>query len=318
MDSGAGPPAGGTPIPPRPFNRLVAAAWPGIRVNRLTPLTERYTLPTMAFVSTSETRPNGDTRPPPIGIFSPSLFPPFHIALEEHLRQSVRAPDHHDFFLCSRNGPSVIVGRNQDALAEVSPQARQTGVNVYRRTSGGGAVYHDEGNLNWSWIVAGGLPDRERLLSTILRILRDLGIDAQSGPRSGLYVDGRKIGGTAAAAGNGVLLFHGTLLISTDLDQLQSSLAAHTPTYAIHDAATRKGVPSVPSRQLTTLAHLHPGLDVTTLQTSLFTAIVQDGVPRPPGHVADLDVVTALADEYSRNSWIFHRQPPTRTLRGTS
>ena len=253
----------------------------------------------------------------PTGLRSPWHQPAFNIALEENLRTMAATDGHQGFFLCSRNSPAVIVGRNQDALAEVSPAARAQGLDVFRRTSGGGAVYHDEGNLNWSWIVPGGLDDRPRLLAPVLDVLRQLGIPADEGPRSGIYVNGRKIGGTATAAGRGVILFHGTLLICTNLARIHASLAAHAPAYASRTSGPLNGVASVPS-ELTTLASLQPGLDVATLESSLFTAIVQDGAPRPLDSAIDLDVVTCWAQDYSRESWILHRKPPAKPLRGTS
>ena len=84
----------------------------------------------------------------PWGIRSPWRHPPLNIALEEELRARLLANGGPGYFLCGRNEPSVIVGRNQNALAELSAPARARGIRVYRRTSGGGAVYHDAGNLN--------------------------------------------------------------------------------------------------------------------------------------------------------------------------
>jgi lipoate-protein ligase A len=204
----------------------------------------------------------------------------------------------------------VIVGRNQNAPAELSPQARRRGVRVFRRTTGGGAVYHDAGNLNWSFIVSGGLQDRDRLLALVLDVLRTLGIAAAEGPRAGIYVNGRKIGGTASATGRGVLLFHGTLLVSTNLDELHHALAAHAPAYPA--AGQLQGVRSVPSA-VTTLAGLRPGLDVERLETALLDAIAGPGGPRSPEDILALDKLDDLAQDYGRESWILNRQPPART-----
>ena len=247
----------------------------------------------------------------PWGIRSPWHHPPLNIALEEGLRAELLAKGGRGFFLCGRNEASVIVGRNQNALAELSLPARQRGVPVFRRTSGGGAVYHDSGNLNWSWVVAGGLEDTPRLLGLVLQVLRELGISAAEGPRAGIYAGKKKIGGTACATGKGVILFHGTLLVSTDLAELQSTLAAHEPTYS---AGPLGGVSSVPS-ELATLNQLQPNLDVAALESALFAAIAQDGAPRPPESFLDLENIERLAQDYGRESWILNRKSPARNRR---
>ena len=251
----------------------------------------------------------------PLGVRSPWGHPPLNIALEEGLRAEIAARGGRGYFLCWRNEPAVIVGRNQDALAELTPRARAQGLPVYRRTSGGGAVYHDRGNLNWSLVVRGDLRDRERLLARVLGVLQALGIPAEEGPRAGIYAEKFKIGGTASAAARGILLFHGTLLVSTDLAELKNALAAHAPAYPADLApAAFRGVPSVPS-ELTTLNRLHPGLDIDTLETALFAGIARDGAPRPPEAVLELDPVERLAREYGREAWILHRRPPARNMK---
>ena len=252
----------------------------------------------------------------PWGVYSPWHEPPFNIALEEGLRDLLLKQGGHGFFVCGHNAPAVIVGRNQDALAELSPQARAAGLPVYRRTSGGGAVYHDAGNLNWSLVVPGELPDRRRWLAAVLAVLRGLGIAAEEGPRGGVYVAGRKIGGTAAAAGKGVLLFHGTLLVTTDLTALTAALAAHSPAYGSGASSTaRAGVASVPS-PVTTLAHLRPGLDVATVAAALFAGLARAGDPQPPETFLDLSNIRFLATDYGRESWILNCTPPARQTRG--
>lgn len=245
-----------------------------------------------------------------MGLRSPWRHPPLNIALEEGLRAALADGNGHGFFLCGRNDPAVIVGRNQNALAELSPCARDRGLRVFRRTSGGGAVYHDAGNLNWCWVVRGGLPDRERLLGRILDVLRNLGIPAEEGPRAGIYVGTQKIGGTASAAGKGVLLFHGTLLVSTNLEDLKATLAAHTQSYP--PTETLNGVRSVPAEP-TTLAQLRPGLDLETIESALFAAIAAEGQARSPEACLDLKSVERLAQDYDGESWILDRIPPAKT-----
>ncbi|MEN6499827.1 MAG: hypothetical protein ABFC65_04760 [Rectinema sp.] len=125
------------------------------------------------------------------------------------------------------NPPSVIIGRNQNYWREVSPQCR---VPVYRRSSGGGAVYHDEGNLNWALIVPRTLHSQEDELSLMAEAISKLGVYARPGDRGGIFVamgDGEaqgKISGTARRFGTRNVLHHGTLLVSADLQALRASL----------------------------------------------------------------------------------------------
>jgi lipoate-protein ligase A len=147
------------------------------------------------------------------------------IAFEECLLHSWRSDA--ALLLLYVNSPSVIIGRNQNYWREVAPQCS---VPVYRRSSGGGAVYHDEGNLNWALIVSRTLHAQDEELSTVAEALEALGIQAYPGARGGLFVamdNGEtvgKISGTARHFGPRNVLHHGTMLVSSDLQALRLSL----------------------------------------------------------------------------------------------
>ncbi len=125
------------------------------------------------------------------------------------------------------NPPSVIIGRNQNYWREVSPLCK---VPVYRRSSGGGAVYHDVGNLNWALIVPRVLHSQHDELSLMAKAISQLGVRACPGDRGGIFVameDGEtqgKISGTARRFGTRNVLHHGTLLVAADLQALRASL----------------------------------------------------------------------------------------------
>lgn len=145
--------------------------------------------------------------------------PAHNSALERRfLSEPPPAPDR---LLLYVNRPSVIVGRNQAIEAEVDTDyCRKQGIEVVRRISGGGAVYHDRGNINYAFIVARGeeaLPDTD-FTKPLRDALRSFGIATTVGARKELLVQGgMKISGTAAHAGRERFLFHGTLLHRTDL-----------------------------------------------------------------------------------------------------
>jgi lipoate-protein ligase A len=239
-------------------------------------------------------------------------YPPTHIAVEEALRTSLNgAPG---YLLTYVNAPSVVIGRNQNPEHELA--ARDSGnqhIPVYRRTSGGGAVYHDQGNLNWSFVVPGGLDDRAGLLAVVVEALRTRGIPASAGPRGEIMAGGYKIGGTASAAGKGVLLFHGTILVGADLALLVRVLAAHHPSYPgkLHADSATRSVASVPS-PVGNAAWFHPGLQTQDLAATLAEAAGSAGA-LDWSSIIDPRTSDELAETYASSSWIYRT-----TQKGTS
>ena len=172
-------------------------------------------------------------------ILSPWNLPQCNCVLEEYLL--TERPG--DVLLLYINRPSVIVGRNQTLEAEVDlAYCRQEGIPVLKRLSGGGTVYHDEGNINYAFFGdKTETPILDRDFSTpIIRALAQLGVSAQVGSRRELLCNGRKISGTASHITRHRWLFHGTLLHHTDLKRLDR-IRQGDPT------RRGKGVASVPS-----------------------------------------------------------------------
>ncbi|HAE22807.1 MAG TPA: hypothetical protein DCG47_10855 [Spirochaetaceae bacterium] len=252
----------------------------------------------------------------PTVLLSPYTDPPWNIALEEALRNYARQGS--GFFVLYINKQSIIVGRNQDCLMELSEAALSDQVPVYRRTTGGGAVYHDEGNLNWSFIVPGDLSLRTRLLSIVIDALSSLGVAAAEGARGGLYAGGKKLGGTASAAGGGALVFHGTLLVNSDLNALARYLSAHSITaYGNTDHATgntKAKVLSVGS-EVGTLSELEPSLCMAQVKDALLRALSEAAELGPcSAEALDSELVLCPADlssaaaHFSHFDWIYGRQ----------
>jgi lipoate-protein ligase A len=151
--------------------------------------------------------------------------PSVNCALEERLL--TESPAQEDILLFYINRPSVIVGRNQLIEAEVNTAwCREHGIEVVRRISGGGTVYHDYGNINYAFICCrSATPALDMdFASPLLTALQSLGITATVGARKELLVDGKKISGTASHITRDRILFHGTLLHRTDLTCLACAL----------------------------------------------------------------------------------------------
>ena len=159
-----------------------------------------------------------------------STAPQFNLALEECLCLRA-ANDGSQFFMLWRNQPSIIVGRFQNTLEEIDAEfVGERGIHVVRRNSGGGAVYHDLGNVNYSFIMpdtaarASGDLDFSLFSGPIIRALAVLGVDAEPSGRNDISIGGEKISGGAQFRSGGVTLHHGTLLYDADLDVLSQAL----------------------------------------------------------------------------------------------
>lgn len=173
---------------------------------------------------------------------SPSRDAAWNLALEEVLWRSGE-----EVFLLWRNAPSVIVGRHQNALQEVNADfAREQGIAVVRRVTGGGAVYHDPGNINFSRTAASGIWHdglAEKYLQPVLSALKTLGFDGcEFSGRNDLLYRGRKISGCARSVQLNRVLFHGTLLYDADLSVLDTVLTPDP------EKIRSKGVRSVRAR----------------------------------------------------------------------
>ena len=151
--------------------------------------------------------------------------PHLNLALEEFLLRQSRTVE--TLLLLYVNEPAVIVGRNQNVFEEVNPKfIKNENIHLIRRLSGGGTVYHDLGNLNYSFITEGqtNLHKFERVTEPIIRVLRDLGVAAEFRARSDIVVGQKKISGNAQYASRGRMLSHGTLLFDSDLEQLNRAI----------------------------------------------------------------------------------------------
>ena len=148
----------------------------------------------------------------------------FNLALEEFLLMH----EVQDYFLLWQSEPAVVVGKHQNTLAEINNRfIRENGIRVARRLSGGGTVFHDQGNLNFSCITngePGKLVDFRRFIEPVIGFLKTLGLDAEQGPKNEILARGKKISGNAEHVYKNRVLHHGTLLFHSDLRLLRECL----------------------------------------------------------------------------------------------
>ena len=180
-----------------------------------------------------------------------------NLAVEEFMLDSIES----DGFILMLyvNRKAVIIGRNQNPWKECDIiSMKRDGVQLVRRMSGGGAVYHDTGNLNFSFISSTGRYDSEREDEMLLSVLRNLGINAQPAGRNDLCVEGRKFSGNAWRIKGCSRMRHGTLLADSDLSALEKYLTPRISKLEMH------GVESVRSR-VCNLSEYAPEITVDSL-----------------------------------------------------
>ena len=178
-----------------------------------------------------------------------------------------------------QNKNTVVIGRNQNPWAECNMALlRQDGGHLVRRLSGGGAVYHDSGNLNFTFLTDTATYDLDRQLAVIISALASLGIKAEKSGRNDILVDGRKVSGNAFYTSGNKKYHHGTLLIDVKTDVMAKYLTV-SPL-----KLQSKGVSSVKSRVLN-LKESCPILTVAALSQALITAFGQiyNSVPQQLG-----------------------------------
>lgn len=236
--------------------------------------------------------------------------PRHNLALEEYLLHQVK-PGQCILYLW-QNQRTVVIGRNQHAANECRVQALEAdGGQLVRRLSGGGAVYHDLGNLNFTFLTARRDYDVEKQTETILQAVRALGIPAEKNGRNDLTVQGGKFSGHAYYRSGEQCYHHGTLMVSVDLSPLERYLNV-SPL-----KLQAKGVASVRAR-VVNLQAFHPGLTMEELRQALIAAFAQVyGLPVQALTEDDLDG-EALAQGIARFSdpaWTYGDTRPLETSR---
>ncbi len=176
---------------------------------------------------------------------NPCTDPYFNLALEEHL---LKSRGEEEFFMLWRNAPSVICGRGQNIFEEVDTYAAEVaGVPVVKRFSGGGTVYHDLGNVNYTFVSnsSGEGTEYERFILPVVEALRSLGAPAELSGVCDITAAGRKVSGNAQAHSGTRVLHHGTLLFDCDLERLDSLTGRARPVSGIESRAIKSRVAGV-------------------------------------------------------------------------
>ena len=233
-----------------------------------------------------------------------STDPHFNMAFDEFCLGKLQADE--PVFYLWQNQPSVIIGLNQNPYAEVNlPFLEASGIVLARRVTGGGAVYHDLENLNYT--ITGRIRDLEQdypaYLETMLRALRDLGVPAERSGRNDLLVEGRKCSGYAKRVYKDRLMIHGTLMYNVDIDTLTKALAV--PGSKLSAA----GVASVRSRVANLKDWLPQCTDIQAFQTALQEILASGDreVFLTPDQLEEIEADAAA--KFRTWEWNFGRSP---------
>jgi lipoate-protein ligase A len=234
--------------------------------------------------------------------------PAINLALEEHCYRNLDT--RHEYVMFYINQPSIIIGNHQNPFQEINtePAARKT-IRPIRRISGGGAVYHDTGNLNFSFITDFGeekLDYFKQLLQPILGTLKRLGVPVELTGKNNIVVDNKKISGNSQHANMRRMLSHGTLLFDAELDTLKQVLQSNP---AIIQS---RAIASIPSRVTNISDYLSRPIEIQAFLNELI-----DGVSESFGELeeyrltaAEWDAVHRLAEEKYRSwEWTFGKSP---------
>jgi len=236
--------------------------------------------------------------------------PAINLALEEYVLQNFGEKDTYLLFYINR--PSIIIGRNQNSVEEINTDyVDEHGIKVVRRLSGGGAVYHDEGNLNFSFITkddGDSFHNFAKFTQPVVEALNKLGVPAELQGRNGLVAGGRKIPGNAQFSTKGRMFSHGTLMLDSEIEHVVAALNVNKA------KITSKGIKSIRSRVANISEFLDDKISMETFKEMILKYIfdVEDvrDVPRYELSDEDWENIHQISEErYNNWDWNFGKSP---------
>jgi lipoate-protein ligase A len=238
---------------------------------------------------------------------SSSFNPYFNLALEQFVFDELGKKE--NCFMLWQNDNSIIIGKNQNTVEEINASfVKENKINVARRLSGGGAVYHDLGNLNFTFVSNAANADKLDLqffCKPIAAALSTLGVQAEISGRNDITIEGKKFSGNAQYIKDGRIMHHGTIMFSSNLDTVMQALNVSG------DKIVSKGFKSIRSRVTNVSEHIKNPITLLEFKNILLDFILKEekfDVYKLKD--ADIDGINKLKDEkYATWDWNYGKSP---------
>lgn len=235
--------------------------------------------------------------------------PHYNLALEEYVLKHLDPQE--DFVILWQNRPSIIIGRNQNTMEEINAEyVKKNDISVVRRLSGGGAVYHDFGNLNFTFIVKNdqdSVSNYRKFTKPVIDALNRIGIPAEFSGRNDITIEGKKFSGNAQYYYRNKLLHHGTLLYHSELTRLQEALKVRA------DKISSKGIKSVRSRVTNIADYMDHIVPINEFRDLLLKYIFEYQQQTPQEYIlTDQDqqgILEIMNNRYMTWNWNFGESP---------
>ena len=235
--------------------------------------------------------------------------PRINLAIEEYVLKNMDV-DKDSFLLFYINEPSIIIGRNQNTVEEINTEyVDENGIHVVRRLSGGGAVYHDLGNLNYSFITKDdgeSFRNFKKFTEPVIKALAEMGVTAELLGRNDILVEGRKVSGNAQFATHGRMFSHGTLMFDTEIERVVSALKVKK------DKIESKGIKSIRSRVANISEFMEEPMTIEQFRMNILKSIFEGEEKIQYWELTeeDWDNIRALsAERYGNWDWNYGKSP---------